>query len=165
MASGSLTELRGDDLSEATLVRQHRSPMNQMTHALLIFQHLYFKDPTFVEYFNAFLLLPVSPSASAHYYKVIFLTPTRLFHSSQAFSSRLFFNGDTGLFEQVHGEAVQAWSGEGRATTSTSLATLYLTDEVVGPVSCIYFDAFIFPCFCCWKASREMGARQGPRHL
>lgn len=54
--------------------------------------------------------------------------------SLQAFSSRLFFNSETGFFEQVHGEGVQEWQG---VTPSTSLATLYLTDDAVGPVSSI----------------------------
>lgn len=63
-------------------------------------------------------------------------------HDMQAFSSRLFYNGETGFFEQVHGEA---WTAEeDKITPSSSLATLYLTDEVVGPVSpshgSLYFD-------------------------
>ena len=54
--------------------------------------------------------------------------------SPQAFSSRVFYNVDSGFFEQVHGEGVTGWVEDG-VTPSTSVATLYLTDEAVGPVS------------------------------
>jgi len=61
-----------------------------------------------VEYFNSFLLLP-------------------------AFSSRVFYNADTNYFEQVHGEGLLGWM-EGGVVSSSSQASLYLADEVVGQV-------------------------------
>ncbi|XP_064382718.1 regulator of G-protein signaling 22-like isoform X2 [Halichondria panicea] len=71
--------------------------------------HLYLKDSTFVEYFNSFLLLP-------------------------AFSSRLFFDEESGFFEPVHGKGTKlCWEETGEATPSSSQATLYLTDENMGP--------------------------------
>jgi len=56
---------------------------------------------------------------------------TRIF--SQAFSSRVFYNADTNYFEQVHGEGLLGWM-EGGVVSSSSQASLYLADEVVGQV-------------------------------
>jgi len=53
--------------------------------------------------------------------------------SSQAFSSRVFYNADTNYFEQVHGEGLLGWM-EGGVVSSASQASLYLADEVVGQV-------------------------------
>ena len=54
----------------------------------------------------------------------------------QAFSSHVFYNADTGLFEQVQGagEGGMVW-GSGGVMSSASTDTLYLTDDAVGPVS------------------------------
>ncbi len=97
-------------------------------------QHLYLKDSTFVEYFNSFLLLPVSRS---HVYThTANLWAEIKFISPQAFSSRLFFDEESGFFEPVHGKGTKlCWEETGEATPSSSQATLYLTDENMGPVS------------------------------
>ena len=61
------------------------------------------------------------------------LTLTHSHHShthNKAFSSRVFYNADTGLFEQVHTEGMLGWG----VTPSSSLATLYLADEAIGRV-------------------------------
>lgn len=42
----------------------------------------------------------------------------------------MFYNADTGLFEQVHTEGMLGWG----VTPSSSQATLYLADEAIGPV-------------------------------
>ena len=52
---------------------------------------------------------------------------------SQAFSSRVFYNADTGFFEQVLGEGLLGWM-EGGVVSSSSQASLYLADELVGQV-------------------------------
>ena len=52
----------------------------------------------------------------------------------QAFSCRLFFDKDSGYFEPVHGTK-QCWEESGGGVTpSSSQATLYLTDDNLGPV-------------------------------
>ena len=69
MASAVQVQFLGDDLSEATLVSVQYACGESVHQLILSFnktvyfhtQHLYLKDPAFVEYFNAFLLLPVSP--------------------------------------------------------------------------------------------------------
>ncbi len=94
-------------------------------------QHLYLKESTFVEYFNSFLLLPVSqPPIIACYY-------AQLLNFFQAFSCRLFFDRESGYFEPVHGEGTKLCWEESTddVTPSSSQATLYLTDENMGPVS------------------------------
>lgn len=51
----------------------------------------------------------------------------------QAFSNRLFYNKDTGYFEQVHKDGVVCW--DGNITPSSSLSTLYLPEDTMGAVS------------------------------
>lgn len=58
--------------------------------------------------------------------------------NAQAFTSRVFYNAETGCFERVTGEGVRGgWVEDEDAgvTPSSSLDTLYLTDDAVGPVS------------------------------
>lgn len=50
----------------------------------------------------------------------------------QAFSNRLFYNRETGYFEQVQSHMV-CW--DGNITPSSSLSTLYLPEEAIGAVS------------------------------
>ena len=57
-------------------------------------------------------------------------THTHSHSHNKAFSSRVFYNADTGLFEQVHTEGMLGWG----VTPSSSLATLYLADEAIGRV-------------------------------
>ena len=57
-----------------------------------------------------------------------------MFSCPQAFCSRVFYNAETGFFEQVYG-GEGGWGEVGGVTPSTSQSTLYLTDEAVGPVS------------------------------
>ena len=111
----------------------------QISHAFPL-QHRYLKDPTFVEYFNSFLLLPVSQNFVC---SIIFelcevkcvLLVVPLSACLQAFTRHVFYNSDTGYFEQVCGDGVRVGWGEGGVTPSTSLATLYLSDDTLGPVS------------------------------
>ena len=50
----------------------------------------------------------------------------------QAFSNRLFYNEETGYFEQVHNQNMMY--GGGNITPSSSLSTLYLPEEAIGAV-------------------------------
>ena len=55
---------------------------------------------------------------------------------SKAFSNQLFYNQDTGYFEQVHSDGEVCWDGD--VTPSSSLSTLYLPDHSVGEVSLLF---------------------------
>lgn len=50
----------------------------------------------------------------------------------QAFSIRLFYNKDTGYFEQVHKDGMVCW--DKNVTPTSSLTTLYLPEDTMGPV-------------------------------
>ncbi len=59
----------------------------------------------------------------------------------------MFFDRDSGYFEPVHGEGTKLYWEEstGDVTPSSSQATLYLTDENMGPVSfrpCLHVNRF-----------------------
>lgn len=98
-------------------------------HILLfnsIIQSQYLQDATFVEYFNSFLLLPVSASNFGQY--VI------LYHDIlQAFTSQVFYNARTDHFEQVFDSGFEyplQTVMDGPAPSDV----LYLTDDVMGQV-------------------------------
>ena len=51
----------------------------------------------------------------------------------QTFSNKLFYNKDIGYFEQVHSNGMVCWDSD--VTPSSSMVTLYLPEDTMGPVS------------------------------
>ena len=103
-------------------------------------------------------LLQLFPTASSKSHDHVILSFTDDYHFVvwyyltyvlQVFSSKVFYNGDTGYFEQVFTGGIPGREGLGRgggggkggscfvtpSASSTSMSTLYLTDDCMGPVS------------------------------